>query len=55
MHAARKIFVKTYLKAIFPIRGFSQYVIYLSNRREKFKILDLQGEPPSAQLPRLVG
>ena len=59
MHAAGKIFVKTYLKAIrdtfFPICGISQYVIFLSNRRGKFKLLDLQGDLPPPQLPRLVG
>ena len=58
MHAAGKIFVKTYLKAIrdtfFPICGISQYVIFLSNRRGKFKLLGLQGDPPP-QFPRLVG
>ena len=44
-----KIFVKTYLKAIrdfFPIYGISQYVTFLSNRRGKFKLLGLQGDPP---------
>ena len=43
MHAAGKIFVKTYLKAItdfFAICETSHY-IFLSNRRGKFKILDL--------------
>ena len=51
MHAAGKTFVKTYLKVIrdtfFPICGISQYVIFLSNRREKFKLLGLQGDPHS--------
>ena len=59
MHAAGKIFVKTYLKAIrdifFPICGISQYVIFLSNRRGMFKLLDLQGDPHPPQFPRLVG
>ena len=58
MHAAGKIFVKTYLKAIrdfFPICEISQYVIFLSSRRGKFKLLDLQGDPPSPQFPSLVG
>ena len=58
MHAAGKIFVKTYLKAIrnfFPIYEISQYVIFLSNRRGKFKLSDLQGDPPPPQFPRLVG
>ena len=57
MHAAGKIFVKTYLKAIrdfFPICGISQYVIFLSNRRGKLKLLGLQGDPPPPQFPRLV-
>ena len=43
-----KVFVKTYLKALrdfFPIYGISQYVIFLSNRRRKFKLLGLQGDP----------
>ena len=59
MHAADKMFVKTYLKAIrdtfFPICGITQYVIFLSNRRGKFKLLDLQRDPPPPQFPRLVG
>ena len=58
MHAAGKIFVKTYLKAIrdfFPICEISQYVIFLSSRRGKFKLLDLQGDPPPPQFPRLLG
>ena len=49
MHAAGKIFVKTYLKAVrdfFPICEISYYVIFLSNRKGKFKILDLLGDPP---------
>ena len=53
-----KIFVKTYLKAIrdfFPIYGISQYVTFLSNRRGKFKLLGLQGDPPPPQFPRIVG
>ena len=52
-----KVFVKTYLKALrdfFPIYGISQYVIFLSNRRRKFKLLGLQGDPPPPQFPRLV-
>ena len=58
MHAAGKIFVKTYLKAIrdtfflkmwnFPICDI------LSNRRGKFKPSDLQGNPSITQFPRLV-
>ena len=59
MHAAGKTFVNTYLKAIeipfVPICGIYQYVIFLSNRRGKFKLLDLQGDPPHPQFPRLVG
>ena len=60
MHAAVKIFVKTYLKAIrdtifVPICGISQYVIFLSNIRGKVKLLDLQGDPPPPQFPRVVG
>ena len=53
MHAAGKIFVKTYLKAIRDT-FFSQYVIFLSNRRGKLKLLGLQGDPPP-HFPRLVG
>ena len=30
-------------------------MIFLSNRRGKFKLLDLQGDPPPPQFPRLVG
>ena len=33
---------------------FSQYVVFLSNRREKFKLIGMQGDPPP-QFPRLVG
>ena len=58
MHAAGKIFVKTYLKAVrdfFPICEISYYVIFLSNRRRKLKLLDLQGDPPPSQFPSLVG
>ena len=60
MHAAGKIFVTTYLKAIrvtffFPICGISQYVIFLSNRREKFRLSGLQGDPSTTQFLRLVG
>ena len=58
MHAADKVFVKTYLKAIrdtfFLICGIFQYVIFLSNRRGKFELLGLQGKPPTL-FPRLVG
>ena len=58
MHTKGKIFVTTYLKAIrdlfFPKCGISQYMIFLSNRRGKFKLLGLQGDPPP-QFPRLVG
>ena len=53
MHAAGKIFVKTYLKAIRDT-FFSQYVLFLSNRRGKLKLLGLQGDPPP-HFPRLVG
>ena len=35
--------------------GISQYMIFLSNRRQKFKLLGLQGDPPPpAQFPCLV-
>ena len=53
MHTAGKVFVKTYLKAIRDT-FFSQYVIFLSNRRGKLKLLGLQGDPPPPQFPRLV-
>ena len=46
MYAVGEMFVKTYLKA---------NAIFLSNRRRKFKLLDLQGDPPPPQFPRLVG
>ena len=59
MYAAGKIFVKTYLKVIrdtfFPICGISQYVIFLSNRREKFRLSGLQGDPSTTQFLHLVG
>ena len=58
MHAAVKIFVKTYVKSIrdlFPKCEISQYVIFSSNRRRKFKLSDLQGDPLPPQFPRLVG
>ena len=59
MHPAGKVSVKTYLKAIkipfFPICGISQFVIFLSNRRVKFKLLELQGHHPPPQFPCLVG
>ena len=56
MHVAGKMFVKTYLKAIRDIYlFFSQYVIFLSNRREKVKLPDWQGDPPPPQFPRFVG
>ena len=47
-----KIFVKTSLKAnrdiyFLPNMWDFQYVKVLSNRRGKFKLLDLQGNPPS--------
>ena len=72
MHAAGKMFVKTYLKVIrdtffpniwnfpicdifyptegeslnfFPVCEISQYTIFLSNRRGKFKLLGLQYYP----------
>ena len=55
MHAAGKMFVKTYLKAIRE-SFFSQYVIFLSNRRGKLKILGLQEDPPPPPyFPRLMG
>ena len=50
MHAAGKIFAKTYPKLLekllpfLPICGIFQYVIFLSNRRRKFKLLGLQGD-----------
>ena len=60
MNAAGKIFVKTYLKAI-KDTFFSQHleflnicVIFLSNGREKYKLLGLQADPPP-QFSRLVG
>ena len=46
MYAVGEMFVKTYLKA---------NAIFLSNRRRKFKLLDLQGDTSSLQFPRLVG
>ena len=46
MYAVGEMFVKTYLKA---------NAIFLSNRRRKFKLLDLQGDPPPPQFPCLVG
>ena len=59
MHAAGKIYVKTYLKVIkipfFLVCGISLYVIFLSNRKVKFKILDLQGDRTPPQFPCLVG
>ena len=58
MHAAGTFFVKTYPKAIrdfFPICEISHYVIFLSNRRGKSKLLDLQGDPPPPQFLSLVG
>ena len=54
-----KFLLKTYLKAIrdlkafFPICRISQYVIFLYNRRGRFKLLDLQGDPPPPQFPLL--
>ena len=61
MHAAGKIFVKTFLKAItdifFPkMWNFPKYnfPILLSNRRGKFKLSDLQEDPPTTQFPRSV-
>ena len=48
MHAAGKIFVKTCLKSIrdtfFSICKISRYVIFLYNRRGKFKLLGKQGD-----------
>ena len=59
MHTKGKIFVTTYLKAIrdlfFPKCEISQYMIFLSNRRRKFKISDFQRDPLPPQFPRLVG
>ena len=58
MHAGGKIFLKTYLKAIrdfFPICEIFQYVRFLSNRRGKFKLSDLQGVPLPPQFSHLVG
>ena len=48
MHAAGKAFVKAYLKAIRDT--FFQYVIFLSKRRGKFKLLGLQRDPRSLVL-----
>ena len=52
IHNASKIFIKTYLKTI---RDFSQYVIFLSNGRGKFKLSNLQGDHPHPQFSCLVG
>ena len=50
-----KLMLKLLRIPLFPICGISQYVIFLSNRRAKFKLLGLQGDPPSPQFLRLVG
>ena len=62
MHAAGKIFVKFYLKAIRDLNwkleleiGISQCMIFLSNRRGNFKLSDFQGDPSTTQFLRLVG
>ena len=59
MHAAGKMFVKTYLKAIrntfFLISGISQYVMFLFNTKGKFKLLDLQGDPSPSPVPLFSG
>ena len=39
----------------FPIRGISQYVIFLSNRRQKFKLFGLQGDHPPSPVPSVSG
>ena len=48
MHAAGKVLVKTYLKSIRDtfFSKHLEYVIVLSNRREKFKLLSSQGVTP---------
>ena len=43
------------IRDFFPICEISQYVIFLSSRRGKCKLLYLQGDPPPPQFPRLVG
>ena len=59
MHAAGKIFVKTYLEAIrntfFLISGISQYVMFLFNTTGKFKLLHLQGDPSPSPVPLFSG
>ena len=59
MHDASKIFVKTYLKAIrdtfLPnMWNFPLCDIFIQ-QKGKFKLLDLQGNPPPPQFPHLVG
>ena len=53
-----KFLLKLILKLLeipfFSICRISQYVIFLSNGRGKFKPLDLQGDPPPSLLPRLL-
>ena len=39
----------------FPKCGISPYVIFVSNRRRKFRLSDLQGDPSTTQFLRLVG
>ena len=50
MYAAAKSFVETLLKAIRDT-FFSQYVIFLFDRRGKFKLLRLQGNPYPPTFP----
>ena len=54
-----KFLLKLILKLLeipfFSICRISQYVIFLSNGRGKFKPLDLQGDPPPSLLSRLLG
>ena len=59
MRTKGKILVKTYLKAIretfFPkMWNFPIYDIFIQ-QKEKFKISDLQRDPPPPQFSRLVG
>ena len=42
------------IRDFFPVCGISQYVIFLSNRRQKFNRLGFQGDPPR-QFPCLSG
>ena len=51
MHAAGKIFFKTYLKGIRDTFFPNMWYFYPAEG----KSLGLQGDPPSPQFPRLVG